>query len=140
MIGLENSTPEGARPAEGVVHKRSPLSVPDTVDRLSDAILAAQATLFAVVDHSGEAARVGLSLRDTKLLIFGNPIGGTPVMAAAPLAALDLPLKILVWAADDGTVWMSYLTPSWLADRHGLAPALVAPLAEVDVLTDKVAM
>jgi uncharacterized protein (DUF302 family) len=121
------------------VHKRSPVAVGETVDRLTEAIHAAGAKLFIMVDHSAEAERVGLSLRDTKLLVFGNPIGGTPAMAASPLAALDLPLKVLVWADDDGAVWMSYLDSTWLAERHGLTPQLAAPLAAVDKLTDKVA-
>jgi uncharacterized protein (DUF302 family) len=80
-----------------VVHKRSPLSVAETVARLATAIRAAGAKLFLVVDHSGEAQRVGMVLRDTKLLVFGNPVGGTPAMVASPLVALDLPLKVLVW-------------------------------------------
>ena len=90
-----------------------------------------------MVDHSGEAQRVGLSLRETKLLIFGNPVGGTPVMVASPLAAIDLPLKVLVWADDAGVVWMSYLTPHWLAERHGLSEELVAPLRAPEVITSQ---
>ena len=84
--------PAGARPTNGVVHKRSPLSVAETVARLATAIRAAGAKLFFVVDHSGEAQQVGMVLRDTKLLVFGNPVGGTPAIAASPLVALDLPL------------------------------------------------
>src|SRR6266508_6027595 len=131
--------PAGARPTSGVVHKRSPLSVAETVDRLAAAIRAAGAKLFFVVDHSGEAQRVGMSLRGTKLLVFGNPVGGTPAMVAAPLAALDLPLKALVGMDDDGAVWMSYLDAAWLAARHGLATELAAPLSAVDSLTAQVA-
>src|SRR5437016_1860689 len=89
--------PAGARPAEGVRHTRSPYPVGETVDLLTQAIRAAGAKLFVVIDHSGEAQNAGLSLRDTKLLIFGNPVGGTPAMVASPLIAIDLPLKILVW-------------------------------------------
>jgi len=129
----------GARPTSGVVHKRSPLSVAETVERLTTAIRAAGAKLFLVVDHSGEAQRVGMVLRDTKLLVFGNPVGGTPAMVASPLAALDLPLKILVWMDDDGAVWMSYLDAAWLAARHGLTSELAAPLSAVDSLTAEVA-
>lgn len=138
MSGPVDSGPVGVRPTDGIAHKRSALSVTGTVKILSDAIREAGATLFTVVDHSGEAARVGLSLRDTKLLIFGNPVGGTPVMVASPLSAMDLPLKVLVWTADDGAVWMSYLTPNWLVDRYGLTTELAAPLSAVSVLTDKV--
>jgi uncharacterized protein (DUF302 family) len=136
--GPLDTTPIGTRTTVGIANKKSPFSVSETVDRLSEAIRGAGATLFAVVDHSGEAERVGLALRDTKLMIFGNPVGGTPVMAASPLAAIDLPLKVLVWAAEDGTVWMSYLTPKWLADRHGLPVELVTPLSAAEMLTDRV--
>ena len=139
VSGPVDPVPVGVRPTDGIVHKRSRLPIGETVDHLVDVIREAGATLFAVVDHSGEAARVRLSLRDTKLVIFGNPIGGTPVMAASPLSAIDLPLKILVWAADDGVVWMSYLAADWLADRHDIPTELVAPLSAVNVLTDKVA-
>ena len=131
--------PVGARPTSGVVHKRSSLLVAETVERLATAVRGAGATLFFVVDHSGEAQRVGMTLRDTKLLVFGNPLGGTPAMAASPLAALDLPLKVLVWMDDDGAVWMSYLDAAWLAARHGLATELAAPLSAVDGLTAQVA-
>jgi uncharacterized protein (DUF302 family) len=89
------------------------------------------AKLFLVVDHRGEAQRVGMVLRDTKLLVLGNPAGGTPAMVASPLAGLDLPLKVLVWMNDDGAVWMSYLDAGWLAARHGLATELAAPLSAV---------
>jgi uncharacterized protein (DUF302 family) len=139
MTQTSDATPAGAHETDGIVHKRSALSVAGTVDRLTEVIQAAGARIFTVVDHSGEAERVGLSLRDTKLLIFGNPAAGTPVMAASPLVALDLPLKVLVWADDGGSVWMSYLDPAWLAARHGLSGALAAPLSAVDRLTDRVA-
>ena|SRR5579875_943443 len=123
---------------EGVVHRRSSRSVEDTVAALTEAIGVAGAKLFAVVDHSGEAASVGLELRDTKLIIFGNPVGGTPVMVAAPTAALDLPLKILVWADDQARTWMSYLSPEWLGRRHGIREDLLGLLAAVDALTARI--
>ena len=94
-------------------------------------------TLFAVIDHSGEAAAVGLELRDTKLLVFGSPPAGTPVMAARPLAALDLPLKLLVWD-DDGQTSVSYFAPSALAERHGLPDELARRLSGVEVVTNAV--
>jgi len=131
--------PAEARPTSGVIHKRSPLSLAETVARLATAIRAAGATLFLVEDHSGEAQRVAMILRDTTLLVFGNPVGGTPTMAASPLVALDLPLKVLVWMDDDGAVCMSYLDAAWLAARHGLASELAAPLSTVDGLTAQVA-
>ena len=131
--------PAGARPTAGIVHTRSPYDVGETVDQLTGAIRAAGAKVFALVDHSGQAADVGLSLRDTKLLIFGNPRGGTPVMVAAPLAAIDLPMKLLVWQDDGGAVWMSHLDPDWLAERHGLTGDLAAPLAAPGALANRVA-
>jgi uncharacterized protein (DUF302 family) len=131
MGSQSDAGPMGARATSGVVSRRSPLPVAETVDRLASAIRAAGAKLFVVVDHSGEAQRVGMALRDTKLLVFGNPAGGTPAMVASPLAALDLPLKVLVWMDDDGAVWMSYLDAGWLAARHGLATQLAAPLSAV---------
>lgn len=131
-------TPAGTVPVDGIVNARSPLTLPDTVERLSRLIGAAGATLFGVIDQSCEAEQAGLTLRDTKLLIFGNPAAGTPLMAASPLSALDLPLKILVWQDDDGAVWMSYLDPAWLAARHGLTGDLAAPLAAPAVLTARI--
>ena len=110
-----------ARPHTGsgsaVVTKSSPRSVEDTVSRLSALVAAKGMKLFAVIDHSGEATAVGLKLRDTKLVVFGSPLAGTPLMAAAPLAALDLPLKILVWQDKDQTR-VSYAAPAVLAARQ----------------------
>jgi len=123
----------------GISHTPSPYPVSDTVDRLTEAVRAAGATLFAIIDHSGEAERAGLSMRPTKLLIFGSPVAGTPVMVAAPLAALDLPLKVLVWEDADGAVWMTHLDPDWLAGRHGIPPGLAAPLAAAGALAGRVA-
>jgi uncharacterized protein (DUF302 family) len=91
--------------------------------------------VFAVIDHSGEAERVGLQLRDTKLIVFGSPKAGTPVMVAAPLAALDLPIKILVWD-DDGRTRVSYTAPDTLAARYELGDDLAAALAVIGPLTD----
>jgi uncharacterized protein (DUF302 family) len=91
-----------------------------------------------VIDHSGEARAAGLELRDTKVVIFGNPAAGTPVMAAAPLAALDLPLKVLVWD-DGGQTMLSYAGPDELAARHGLSDELAARLAAIDTITEAVA-
>jgi uncharacterized protein (DUF302 family) len=110
------------------------------VARLSQEISSAGAKLFTVIDHSGEAATAGLTLRDTKLILFGNPMLGTEVMVQAPLAALDLPLKILVWQEDGGVVWISYMDPTWLADRHGLAQAASRPLRAVEAIVSKVAV
>lgn len=97
-----------------------------------------QIKLFAVVDHSGEAALVGLTMRPTKLLIFGNPRGGTPVMLAAPTAAIDLPLKLLVWEDADSTVWVSYNSPEYLRARHNFPEELLANIAVIEALAAKV--
>jgi uncharacterized protein (DUF302 family) len=126
-------TGDGAR----VVTKISPWSVADTVARLSTVVTGRGMKVFAVIDHSGEAKRVGLELRDTKVVIFGSPQAGTPVMAANPLAALDLPLKVLVWS-DEGQVKLTYTAPTTLATRYGLSQELAARLAGIDVLTDHV--
>jgi uncharacterized protein (DUF302 family) len=134
-----SAVPAGTQQIDGIVSRRSPVPVADTVARLTDAIQYAGAKVFAVIDQSAEAARVGQSLRDTTMVIFGSPQGGTPVMAAAPLAALDLPLKILVWTDDDGETWMTYLTAAWLASRYDLPPELAKPLSAVDALTGRVA-
>ena len=128
-----NGTTNGA----GVLTKLSPRSVADTVSTLSAAVAAKGMKLFAVIDHSGEAKDVGLDLRDTKLVIFGSPQAGTPVMVSAPFAALDLPLKVLVWADGDQTR-LSYTAPSTLAARYELSEELAGRLAGIDALTDAV--
>jgi len=119
----------------GVVTKLSPRSVADTTTRMTDILAAKGVKLFTVIDQSAEARRVGLQLRDTTLVIFGNPQAGTPVMAASPMAALDLPLKVLVWD-DGGQTKVSYYAPAELAARHGLGPDLEKNLAAIDSLTD----
>jgi uncharacterized protein (DUF302 family) len=119
----------------GIVTKVSPQSVLDTVTRLVDVVTAKGLKVFAVIDHSGEAKDRGLDLRDTKVVIFGSPEAGTPVMVAAPLVALDLPLKVLVWADGDQTK-VSYASPGALADRYGLSDDLAGKLAGIDALTD----
>ncbi len=125
-------------PPDQLVTKTSPFSVAETVARLSELVAQRGMTLFGVIDHSGEAHAVGLDLRDTKVVIFGNPKAGTPVMEAAPLAALDLPLKVLVWD-DAGQTKLTYTPPAVLAARYGIEDELVAPLAGIDALTDVMA-
>jgi uncharacterized protein (DUF302 family) len=127
-----------ATATEGVVTKRSAFGVNETVERLTALVDSKGLTLFAVVDHSGEAAKVGLEMANTKLVIFGSPAAGTPVMVASPLAALDLPLKVLVWAAADGTVSVSYNTPEYLAARHHLSDGLRSRLEAIEPITDAV--
>ncbi|MDR3032050.1 MAG: DUF302 domain-containing protein [Kitasatospora sp.] len=139
MSGPSVAAPAGTGSIAGIVNTPSPHGVSETVSVLTEEIAAAGAKVFAVVDHSGEAARVELSLRETKLVIFGNPKGGTGVMAVAPLAAIDLPLKLLVWEDDEGAVWMSHLDPQWLAERYGLAADMTAPLAAPGALAGRAA-
>ena len=115
--------------------KLSHLSVNETVAKLTGMIGAKGMKLFAVIDQAAEARQVGLSLRETVLVIFGSPAAGTPVMAASPLSALDLPLKVLVWS-DDGQTKVSYYAPAALAARHHLSPELAGNLAGIDGLTD----
>jgi uncharacterized protein (DUF302 family) len=123
---------------EDVVTKLSPWSVADTVTRLLAVAAARELKVFAVIDHSGEAENVGLRLRDTKLVIFGNPAAGTPVMQSAPLAALDLPLRVLIWASDDYQTKLSYTAPGTLARRYGLSAEHTARLAGIAALTTAV--
>lgn len=125
------------RSDDRVVTKSSPWSVGDTVSRLSAIVAARGMKVFTVIDHSGEAAASGLALRDTKVVIFGSPLAGTPVMVAAPLAALDLPLKVLVWA-DELETKVSYTAPRELAARYDLSDELAASLAGIDAVTDAV--
>jgi uncharacterized protein (DUF302 family) len=120
----------------GLTTKTSPRSVADTVARLQSLAEGKGMKVFAVIDHSGEAEQAGLQLRETKVVIFGSPQAGTPVMAAAPLAALDLPLKVLVFSDDDGQTKLAYTAPSTLAARYGLDEELAARLAGIDGLTD----
>jgi len=120
-----------------IVTKLSPRSVADTVARLSALVAEKGMKLFALIDHSGEAEAVGLRLRETKVVIFGSPQAGTPVMDAAPLAALDLPLKVLIWADGEQTK-VCYTAPAALAARYGLSDELAGRLAGIDALTDAV--
>ena len=119
----------------GIVTKLSPLTVTETVARLTGILKAKNVRLFAVIDQRAEAQQVGLDLRETTLVIFGSPVAGTPVMVAKPLSALDLPLKVLVWA-DAGQTKVSYYGPVTLAARYHLGADLAANLAAIDVLTD----
>ena len=114
-------------------------SVDETVTKLEGILQAKGITLFALVDHSGEAAKAGMKMRPTKLLIFGNPRAGTPVMLAAPSSAIDLPLKILVWEDDQGKVWITYNSPSYLQERHNLRSELLPNIAVIETLAAKAA-
>jgi uncharacterized protein (DUF302 family) len=122
------------RKEEGMVKIPSHHSVDETVDKLKTILKSKGVTLFALVDHSGEAEKVGMKMPPTKLLIFGNPKGGTPLMLAAPSAALDLPLKILVAEDSRGKVWISYNSREYLKERHGLPENLLPNIAVVQAL------
>ena len=118
----------------GIVMVPSHRSVDETVDTIEGMLKAKGIKLFALVDHSGEAQAAGLAMRPTKLLIFGNPKGGTPLMVAAPSIAIDLPLKLLVSEDANGKVWISYNSPAYLQARHNLPKELVGVLAGVEGL------
>lgn len=123
----------------GIINVPSNHSVDQTVDKLKGILQSKGITLFTVIDHSGEAAKVGIKMSPTKLLIFGNPKGGTPPMLAAPSIALDLPLKILVWEDSQGKVWLSYNSPEYLKERHKLPENLVQNISAVKALADSAA-
>ena len=121
----------------GIVNKPSKHSVEQTVEALSNILKSKGVAVFALIDHSGEAEKVGLKMRPTKLLIFGNPKAGTPLMLASPGSAIDLPLKILVWEDARGKVWVSYNSPEYLRERHGLPQELMQNIAVVEGLATK---
>jgi uncharacterized protein (DUF302 family) len=123
----------------GIIDKPSNHSVNETVEKLKGILQSKGLTLFAMVDHSGEAAKVGMKMRPTKLLIFGSPKAGTPLMLAAPRSAIDLPLKILVWEEAEGKVWVSYNSPAYLQQRHGFPAELLQNIAVVETLATKAA-
>jgi len=121
----------------GMIDLPSPYSVPDTLARLESILKERGVSVFACVDHSGEAAKAGLAMRPTQLLIFGSPKGGTPLMVAAPSVAIDLPLKALAWEDERGKVWLSYNDPEYLQQRHGFPVELLKNIAEVSALLQK---
>ena len=124
---------------DGLIDIPSNHSVDETVEKLKGILQAKNITLFALVDHSGEAAKAGMKMRLTKLLIFGNPKGGTPVMLAAPSIAIDLPLKILIWEDGQGKVWVTYNSPAYLQKRHGLPAELLPNISVIEALAKAVA-
>ena len=128
--------PDSPGGAAGAITKPSSRSVADTVARFLEILGSKGVKVFTVIDQRAEARAVGLDLRETTLVVFGNPAAGTPVMDAAPLAALDLPLKVLVWAEAEQGAQVSYVDPSVLAARYGLTPELAAAFAGIHALTD----
>jgi uncharacterized protein (DUF302 family) len=123
----------------GIITQPSNHSVDETVEKLKEILQAKGVTLFAMIDHSGEAEKVGMKMPPTKLLIFGNPKGGTPLMLAAPTSAIDLPLKILVSQDAAGKAWVSYNSSAYLKERHGLPENLLQNIAVVERLAAKAA-
>ena len=120
--------------ANGIISHPSPYTVPETLDRLEAILRSKSITIFARIDHSGEAAKVGLAMPPTQLLIFGNPKGGTPIMLAAPLSAIDLPLKALAWQDTTGIVWLSFNDPHYLQSRYDLSDEVLQPIAGLEAL------
>ena len=118
----------------GLLHVASPHSVPETLNKLESVLQSHGLTVFARVNHSGEAQKVGLTMRPTQLLIFGSPKAGTPLMVARPSIAIDLPLKALAWQDADGKVWLSYNSPQYLKERHGLPEDLWKNIAGIGPL------
>jgi uncharacterized protein (DUF302 family) len=127
----------GDVPGNGLLQAASPYTVVETLNRLKSVLAERGVQVFAVVDHSGEAEKVGMKMRPTKLVIFGNPKAGTPVMLAAPTLAIDLPLKALVWEDKNGKVWVSYNSPEYLQQRHGVPEDLIKNIAVAGALVAK---
>jgi uncharacterized protein (DUF302 family) len=121
----------------GLIQVSSPYSVDETVKRLQSILTQKGLQVFALVDHSGEAEKVGMKMQATKLVIFGSPKAGTPLMVAAPTLAIDLPLKALVWQDGNGKVWVSYNSPEYLQKRHGVPDDLVKNIAGLGALVAK---
>jgi uncharacterized protein (DUF302 family) len=127
------------RGKNGLIDIPSDHSVDETVEQLKRILQERGITLFALIDHSGEAAKAGMQMRPTKLLIFGNPKAGTPVMLAAPTSAIDLPLKTLVWEDVQGKVWVSYNSPDYLQERHNVPANLLPNIAAIESVAKKAA-
>jgi uncharacterized protein (DUF302 family) len=124
---------------EGIISRPSQHSVSETLDRVEGLLRGRGIKVFARIDHAGEAASAGLTMPPTELLIFGNPKGGTPVMLAAPTAAIDLPLKALAWQDSQGTVWLSYNSPAYIAQRFGLTEDQVETIVPLGALLEQAA-
>ena len=120
----------------GMTHLRSPYSVPETLKRLESIVQGKGLKIFELLDHGGEAEKVGLKMRPTQLLLFGSPQAGTPVMLAASTVAIDLPLKALAWEDGDGQVWLSYNSPEYLRNRHNIPEDLLKNLAGAGALLE----
>jgi uncharacterized protein (DUF302 family)/uncharacterized membrane protein YidH (DUF202 family) len=137
QLGNREEASVTLRKSDGIINVPSNHSVDQTVEKLKGILQAKGVTLFALVDHSGEAEKVGLKMRPTKLLIFGSPKAGTPLMLAAASIAIDLPLKILIWEDSQGKVWASYNSSAYLQGRHGVPQELLQNIAVVETLASK---
>jgi uncharacterized protein (DUF302 family) len=124
-------------PDNGMVHLSSRFPADETFARLEAAVQAKGIHIHAVIDHSGDAAAAGLAMRPAKVLIFGSAKAGTPLMVAAPTLAIDLPLKVLVWEDTDGRTWLSYNSPEYLRQRHGVPEELMQNLAAVRAVAEE---
>jgi uncharacterized protein (DUF302 family) len=136
-VTLAAVSPGTAQAGGNVVTKPSKYSVSETIDRIERAVTAKGMKIFARIDHGGEAKKVGLEMRPTQLLIFGNPKGGTALMVVRPTAAIDLPMKALAWEDKDGKVWLTYNSPELLKDRHGVPEELTSKLDPVGKLLEQ---
>lgn len=123
---------------EGLVHLSSSRSALDTANSLERVVLGRGLRMIARIDHAGDAAKVGLSMQPAELLIFGNPVAGTPLMVASPTLAIDLPLKALVWQDVDGHVWLSYNHPHYLQERHRIPDSLLNNIAGIRSICEEV--
>jgi uncharacterized protein (DUF302 family) len=123
----------------GIVDVPSRYSVPETLAKLQSILKEKGITIFALIDHSGEATKAGLSMRPTQLQIFGSPKAGTPLMVATPRLAIDLPLKALAWQDEQGQVWLSYNSPEYLQERHGFPTELLKNISGIGALIQKAA-
>jgi uncharacterized protein (DUF302 family) len=126
-------------PANGIVTKSANCTVEEAVDKIKSLLVGRGITLFSVIDHSGEAEAIGMKMPETKLLIFGNPKGGTPLMLASPSIAIDLPLKLLVAEDANGRCSISYNSPKYLQERHGLSKDLIQNIAIIESLATEAA-
>ena len=129
--------PRKIRADNGLVHVPSKYTVPETLPRLESVVTSHGLTVFARIDFSGDAAKVGLKMPPTKLLIFGNPRAGTPLMLASTSIAIDLPLKALAWEDGNGKVWLSYNKPEYLMERHGIPKELLKNISAIGGLVEE---
>ncbi|GCF11798.1 DUF302 domain-containing protein [Dictyobacter arantiisoli] len=128
---------DGLPTAEGIVSRRSPHSIQKTLELFKQSIPGHSLTLFAHIDHSAEARRAGLEMRETHVLIFGSPKAGTPLMITSPLIALDLPLKLLIWQDEHDQVWVSSTNPTYLSARYAIPQNLIKNIAGADALIEQ---